>query len=707
MCIFHVNTLISQTEVEEEKEIISTIEKIENAVYSGDVASVENLFSKEAFADIVHNYDALHLGSLGRQGILDIVESANISGYLIQQLSRLTSSGGYFNGVKYVKSSPQSFSVIFRNFGSNGVNYGEYFFRKIDGEIKLIDIFNFLSAEKMSETFRDVMESALAAESNQMTTEDYPINAQALFKLMEAKSLLNDGYRERAQKAFYDEITAEARNTKPFLLFELRLISDYNAPRYLEILDQLLKSDMDNKASIYLISIDPLLLRGEFDQCLEAIDSLQKITEDDFLDLLRGNINYKKGNIQEALAAFDRLILNFPYLPEAYDAKLAVLYNEGKLMECVDLLDQGLVPLNWDKIKLNDIIRESYPNLYQSSVYIDWLGQTDDIKNTMTTDLYDHFTGTWNLEGVYIWKSSTETQRIENTGEKYPDLQFNADYTYEKTSSEGILETGIWDITIPDGNILTYMYVDSSGVEGKDLIERGKATKYQDGNYYQENAISTLWLVRDNMVVKEGEFILKYQKTQSGSDRPYFEGRVLYQMLINPQDGSMSAAEAQDLLGDFQEVYFKGHKNKSISWGSLGYTSIYPGGDTLFSYSELTDTVYYELIKDQEPSENEALIEQNGDTLYTFPLHTFNVNDGDEHYKCQFLPEIKLDLASVSEMIIKSLGKSLYITHSVPLIFKNESPEVIIEGSLDSIIEMKLDDSIFDIPRYPRVKLEK
>lgn len=82
-----------------------------------------------------------------------------------------------------------------------------------------------------------------------------------------------------------------------------------------------------------------------------------------------------------------------------------------------------------------------------------------------------------------------------------PLLTYKDDGTYIKKFTPKNSDSGYWSFDTNSGDIVHQLYIDSTEWIGQDLIKRGLAIKFSDGNYYEE--------IRDKVVIEsESELVV-------------------------------------------------------------------------------------------------------------------------------------------------------------------------------------------------------
>ncbi len=258
---------------------------------------------------------------------------------------------------------------------SGGVNYQDLIIRRrSDGSIKIVDLYAFLSAEKVSKTVRRLLVPLLARQ-----------NRGALARLAGPDQVLvayetqveRFGQAARAGDPnealeIFEQLPEELRKEKAFQIMRLMAAQRTgNENTYLQALEGL-RQGAKADGSVDLLSIDYYFLRKRFDRAREAIDRVeQAVGADAYLDVLRGNAFMEEGKLAEAQQRFDKALAAEPTLLEAHRGLVGVALKQKRFDDVLARLKamHGQFTIAWA-----DFTQEpDYAEFVRTPQYQQWL----------------------------------------------------------------------------------------------------------------------------------------------------------------------------------------------------------------------------------------------------------------------------------------------------------------------------------------------
>jgi hypothetical protein len=182
---------------------------------------------------------------------------------------------------------------LIRLVSDKGVNYFQLELDKHAGQIKLADLYIFVSGEKLSET----LGSLIDAMSNS--------NTGAASKLIEVRQRMRDGKWQEAH-AEITTLPRELRDSKQVRLLEVLIAAELSDDVYVKTMNTYAKM-FPNDPSLSLVMIDNAILRKQYDAALKYMTELDtRVGGDPYLDVLRAGTLSSAGRTDEALAAAKR-----------------------------------------------------------------------------------------------------------------------------------------------------------------------------------------------------------------------------------------------------------------------------------------------------------------------------------------------------------------------------------------------------------------
>jgi len=300
-----------------------------------------------------------------------ITKNSEIS--LAKSINRELEKGVYYNFISYYTDVFNNYYLIFRLYSDEGINYHEYhlLFDK-DNKPKIGDIYVYLTGELYSETLsRIYYPSAQQYIKKNNLDEETKKLISSYETLGIVFNLIN---KDKLFQAWilYNTIPEEVREKKIFLIAELRMLTpENNEEKYSEVLKRFNDLHPSNP-SYYLLGIDMYIYEKKYSKSLEMVDNLEAMTNDDFLNLHRGNLYYLMEDYPNAEKAFQILTTNYPSFEDGFTS-LLLLYNLTRnFKSAIEVLDILISKFEFTKEELIGFIEEEYLDLSQSDEYLNW-----------------------------------------------------------------------------------------------------------------------------------------------------------------------------------------------------------------------------------------------------------------------------------------------------------------------------------------------
>lgn len=98
-----------------------------------------------------------------------------------------------------------------------------------------------------------------------------------------------------------------------------------------------------------------------------------------------------------------------------------------------------------------------------------------------------------------------------------PLLTYKKDGSYSKQFTPENIDNGFWTFDSKTNKIIHYLLIDATTMIGNDLVKRGLAKKYADGNYYEiiEDKI-IINTKNDIQVYRSEKLTMTYKKRNNG-----------------------------------------------------------------------------------------------------------------------------------------------------------------------------------------------
>jgi len=194
--------------------------------------------------------------------------------------------------------------LVFRMFGSGGLNYHDYTLIRVKDSVKASDVFVYTTDESVSSTLSKLVDMM------NNSAEHLPEEVSIMMKLNQQNKAKNyAGVKEQ-----YEKMPDKYKENKAIQLIYITACHQLDLQLYQKAIEHFANSFPD-APSAYLMMIDFYYGRKEYEKGLAAIDKLDKLIGDDkALDFVRGNFYKLSGNRAESIACYERVYRYDPTL---------------------------------------------------------------------------------------------------------------------------------------------------------------------------------------------------------------------------------------------------------------------------------------------------------------------------------------------------------------------------------------------------------
>jgi tetratricopeptide (TPR) repeat protein len=343
---------------------------IDSTLYSGNTNYLKNIFYKDYILEKVLKDSKDKSVQEFNKGFKTGIENFDYGKTINSEIGE----SGSFDFLRSYINEEGEYHLLFRMSADGGLNYHACKLKEINGEIKMIDVYYFMSGDYISNTISDVYKSTIASISNSnVLTRLFKESALSdLLKMNRIKDYMAEQKFEEAL-VVYETISPEAQKQKIYLLMGMQVAYEVSEEEYQKIIEKY-EEVFPNDPSLPLISLDGAFLKKDFNLALGYINKLDRAVGDDpFLDSYRGNVYYEMGDLQNAEKYFFQMYESYPNYAEAYISLLTVLIDQKKYKNALDVLDEFQETFNVTIDSLKDIIKSDYPELINSDAYKNWL----------------------------------------------------------------------------------------------------------------------------------------------------------------------------------------------------------------------------------------------------------------------------------------------------------------------------------------------
>jgi tetratricopeptide (TPR) repeat protein len=298
------------------------------------------------------------------------------------QVAKAIAAGGRYAFLR-VRALGGRPSVLFRLITDQGVNYHEYVLERSQaGGVKVVDVYVYATGELMSQTLRRTVKQAVAFEehglSRRLAAWEGDL-AKGLQDVPRMQELFGAG-RYAEALAMYRALPRTLQQDKSYMILLVLCAGQVSEEEYKDAVAEFRKLFPDDPA-LALISVDGLVMRGEYAEALAAVDRLDRIVGGDpYLDVVRSDICLGMGVPEKASAFARRAIRREPLLEEAHWAVVSVELERGDFAGVARALTEMEENLGFRVEGLEE--DEAFAEFVSSQEYRDWLrlGEEDEPK---------------------------------------------------------------------------------------------------------------------------------------------------------------------------------------------------------------------------------------------------------------------------------------------------------------------------------------
>ncbi|HEU0031174.1 MAG TPA: hypothetical protein VFQ53_11115 [Kofleriaceae bacterium] len=197
---------------------------------------------------------------------------------------------------------------LFRVLGDAGVNYHELELDKRGGEIKIADLYIYMTGERLSDTFANLIDTLMAS----------PDMMGSSLTMTRIRQLMASGDYASARQEL-QSLPSKLRQSKPMMLMDVQLTSELdNEAEYGKAIDAYAKA-FPNDPSLDLVQVDGTLMKKKYAETLAILDRLDKrLGGDPYLDVLRAGALSESGKLEDAVTAAQKATTREPTLEPAW-----------------------------------------------------------------------------------------------------------------------------------------------------------------------------------------------------------------------------------------------------------------------------------------------------------------------------------------------------------------------------------------------------
>lgn len=330
------------------EEARATAHRIETATNSGDAGVLNHFLDLDSLVGIIQQKSQAMKDPEFRAGFAPPFK-AGFANYG-QRIVASIQTGNYrllrdyeIGGVRH---------LVFRMFGSGGLNYHDYTLIRMRDSIKASDVFVYTTDEAMSSTLAKLVDMM------NNSAEHLPEEVAILMKMNQQIAAKNYA----VVKEQYEKLGDKYKQNKAIQLINITACHQLDPKLYETAIEQYASSFPD-APSAYLMMIDLYYGRKEIDKGLAAIGKLDKLIGDDkALDFIRGNFYRLSGKRAESLACYEKVYQYDPTLAMNVHALVQEYEEKGDKTKARTAIT-GLKRTNaWHEAEFTDLYAK-YPDL--------------------------------------------------------------------------------------------------------------------------------------------------------------------------------------------------------------------------------------------------------------------------------------------------------------------------------------------------------
>ncbi|NML19299.1 hypothetical protein HHL16_00370 [Pseudoflavitalea sp. G-6-1-2] len=281
-------------------EALQMARSLEGSLKRRSAAKFNEAFDADALADRVSKAGKVKI--VLARGVAEGVKKGQMGTELINSMGK----GGSYELVKqYEKDNKQH--LIFRLFGEDGkVNYHDLELVKKKDQIKIADMFVYLSGENLSTTLAQAL-ALMGDHYDGMSKEE----KEQIGNIKSIRKLLNAGKYEAADD-LYEKLPEVLKSQKMFRVIRVEIASGLSNESYAIAMEELEKA-YPNAPNMFLMKIDAYILKKDYKGALKSINQLDSlINKDAFLDYYRGLVCKMDEDVEGQRLYFERLVAGKP-----------------------------------------------------------------------------------------------------------------------------------------------------------------------------------------------------------------------------------------------------------------------------------------------------------------------------------------------------------------------------------------------------------
>jgi len=347
-------------------------QQVQASINAGDSSLLDRQIDYDAIVDrAIGAYD---VEQAFKDGFRKGVKSKTAEAGLGKQILAATKGTGSYTFLRMVRIGNEDRALFRLLPAGDGVNYHGLVLQKgKSGEIKVVDFFNFMNGELMSETFRRGFVAIAAERQKGFLAKLIGREGEYVSNLPKIKEMQTLGKQGKVAEALqvYAALPPSVQKDKTIQVLRVTYASKLSDKQYTEAMDYY-RRNFPGDASVDLVTLDGLIIASKYAEAVAAIDRVDKnVGGDAYLGVLRANVYLLAGKYGRAKESARKAIADEPGLKPAYWSLVTISLEEKDFKETARLLTAIEKQL---QIKLNDLQNsEIYAGFVETPEYAEWM----------------------------------------------------------------------------------------------------------------------------------------------------------------------------------------------------------------------------------------------------------------------------------------------------------------------------------------------
>ncbi|MEX0275311.1 MAG: tetratricopeptide repeat protein [Flavobacteriaceae bacterium] len=295
------------------------------------------------------------------------------------QIVKEVENGGFYDliSLRY-DVLEKTYHLLFRLYSeTSGLNYHDYqLVYRNEGEFKVLDVYTYTTGENLSRTINNIYLLSLPK-----TIVDKFLSFGKMashIKLGRASQMIQKGNYKGAHMLL-ESLNGSLNDQKIFHVLNIQCSQFLNEETHLKALEGLRKH-FPHDHSTNLMLIDYYILQNDSDGALTCIHRLEKSTQDNFLDYIRGNVYVSANQFNRALPYYLKTVENYPLYVNARLNIIACQVQIGDFHKAITEIDtmikEGFMTkqeaIAYVEAEAGSSSGNTLQPLADSSVYLKW-----------------------------------------------------------------------------------------------------------------------------------------------------------------------------------------------------------------------------------------------------------------------------------------------------------------------------------------------